>query len=196
MKQFTLSRLFLLVTFTAVSVSAIVALVRYREIISENSELRSEREDYQSQLLYREEANLQQQLGASFLVDLALDSTGDHRAILQFLDTICDKHLRFREIAIEADERYVICWFSESPFNPDFTDREHYSPKSLCILVDSSTRTIIDSIMGSEGLYSYRYDHEFPENVLLKMEWGSEDGTIVDYYVSRTGFQEAKPDGK
>jgi len=196
MKQFTLSQLCLFVVIAAASISTVVTIVRNRGLARENHDLRSASESFLSELQHREDANAQQQLGTSFLVDLALDSTDRNIVLLKFLNTIDDEHLRFRKISLEADEDYAIYWFSESPFNADFTSRDQYTAKSLCILVNHKTGDLIDSIMGSEGLYSYYYDHEFPENVLQRIEWGREDGVTINYRVSRSGFHETDPNGK
>ena len=196
MKQFTLIQLCLFVLVAAAVVSVVVTIIRNRELTRKIVGLRDASKSFYAEKRLREDANAQQQLGASFLVDLALNPTGRNIPILRFLDTIDDEHLRFRKIELEADDTFAIYWFSESPFEHDFTSRNQYAVKSLCILVNLESGELIDSIMGSEGLYSYYYDDEFPENELQRIEWGREDGVTVNYLISRTGFHERASDEK
>ena len=196
MKQFTILQLCGFVAIAATVTTLFVTIVSNRELKRDNAAAQTRSMTFEAEIQHRDNVNAQLRLGSSFIVDLALTPTIQNKEFLRFLDSIDDDYLRFRKIELVTDSDFAIYWFSESPFSHDNSTRDGYTPRSLCVLINLESGEMVDWLMGTEGLYSYGRDHESPKSELQRLEWGREDGSVVEYRVLRTGFIEIKPDAE
>ena len=109
---------------------------------------------------------------------------------MPFLAAI-DRHgFAFQKIELERLEGCSVYCYSEAKRNPDLSERPDYNPRSLCLLVNDDTLEVIDSMMGSNGLFSVGFilDEQ-------NLTWENPDGSMTEYRILESGFSPAASDG-